>query len=393
MTPLPDRVFLTVMDSVGVGELPDADAYGDRGSDTLGNISRAVPLRLPTLRSLGLPRVANVHGMAPVDAPAGAYGRMAERSPGKDSVTGHWEMAGIILDRAFPTFPNGFPRDVIAEFERRIGRTTIGNKAASGTAIIDELGAEHMRTGYPIVYTSADSVFQIAAHEEIIPLPELYRICVIAYEMIGKGMGVGRVIARPFVGSPGAFRRTANRHDYALPPSGTTLLDAMTAAGKPVHAIGKIEDLFAGRGVTTAVHTKSDEDGVDEIEKAIDTAGPGLVFTNLVDFDTQYGHRNDARGYAANLERFDARLSRLLPRLRPRDLLIVTADHGNDPTTPSTDHAREYVPLFLVGGSIKPGTDVGTRSTFADLGQTIAEIFGVGPLAHGTSFLRDVLQP
>jgi phosphopentomutase len=393
MTPLPDRVFLTVMDSVGVGELPDADAYGDRGSDTLGNISRAVPLRLPTLRSLGLPRVANVNGMAPVDAPAGAYGRMAERSPGKDSVTGHWEMAGIILDRAFPTFPNGFPRDVIAEFERRIGRTTIGNKAASGTAIIDELGAEHMRTGYPIVYTSADSVFQIAAHEEIIPLPELYRICVIAYEMIGKGMGVGRVIARPFVGSPGAFRRTANRHDYALPPSGTTLLDAMTAAGKPVHAIGKIEDLFAGRGVTTAVHTKSDEDGVDEIEKAIDTAGPGLVFTNLVDFDTQYGHRNDARGYAANLERFDARLSRLLPRLRPRDLLIVTADHGNDPTTPSTDHAREYVPLFLVGGSIKPGTDVGTRSTFADLGQTIAEIFGVGPLAHGTSFLRDVLQP
>jgi phosphopentomutase len=393
MTPLPDRVFLTVMDSVGVGELPDADAYGDRGSDTLGNISRAVPLRLPTLRSLGLPRVANVHGMAPVDAPAGAYGRMAERSPGKDSVTGHWEMAGIILDRAFPTFPNGFPRDVIAEFERRIGRTTIGNKAASGTAIIDELGAEHMRTGYPIVYTSADSVFQIAAHEEIIPLPELYRICVIAYEMIGKGMGVGRVIARPFVGSPGAFRRTANRHDYALPPSGTTLLDAMTAAGKPVHAIGKIEDLFAGRGVTTAVHTKSDEDGVDQIEKAIATARPGLVFTNLVDCDTQYGHRNDARGYAANLERFDARLARLLSRLRPRDLLIVTADHGNDPTTPSTDHAREYVPLFLVGGSIKPGTDVGTRSTFADLGQTIAEIFGVGPLAHGTSFLRDVLRP
>jgi phosphopentomutase len=393
MTPLPDRVFLTVMDSVGVGELPDADAYGDRGSDTLGNISRLVPLKLPTLRSLGLPRVANVHGMAPVDAPAGAYGRMAERSPGKDSVTGHWEIAGVILDRPFPTFPHGFPADVIAEFERRIGRKTIGNKAASGTAIVDELGAEHMRTGYPIVYTSADSVFQIAAHEEIVPIPELYRICEIAYEMVGKGMGVGRVIARPFVGVPGAFRRTANRHDYALPPSGTTLLDAMTAAGKSVHAIGKIQDLFAGRGVTTAVHTTSDEDGVDEIEKAIETAGPGLVFTNLVDFDTQYGHRNDARGYAANLERFDARLSRLLPRLRPRDLLIVTADHGNDPTTPSTDHAREYVPLFLVGRSIKPATDIGTRPTFADLGQTIAEIFGVGPLEHGTSFLRDVLRP
>ncbi len=392
MTSLPDRVFLTVLDSVGVGELPDADAYGDRGSDTLGNISRAVPLKLPTLRSLGLPRVANVQGMAPVAAPAGAYGRMTERSPGKDSVTGHWEMAGVILERAFPTFPNGFPALVIAEFERRIGRKTIGNKAASGTAIIDELGPEHLRTGHPIVYTSADSVFQIAAHEEIIPIPELYRICEIAYEMVGKGMGVGRVIARPFVGLPGAFARTANRHDYALPPFGTTLLDAMTAAGKSVHAIGKIEDLFAGRGVTTAVHTKNDDEGVDAIQNAIDTSGPGLVFTNLVDFDTQYGHRNDAAGYAANLERFDARLARLLPRLRERDLLIITADHGNDPTTPSTDHAREYVPLFLVGVSIKPGTDIGTRSTFADLGQTIAEIFGVGPLAHGTSFLGDVLQ-
>ena len=392
MTSLPDRVFLTVLDSVGVGELPDADAYGDRGSDTLGNISRAVPLRLPTLRTLGLSRVANVRGMAPVETPLGAFGRMAERSPGKDSVTGHWEIAGVILDRAFPTFPTGFPAEVIAEFERRIGRATIGNKAASGTEIINELGAEHVRTGRPIVYTSADSVFQIAAHEEIIPVPDLYRICEIAYEMIGRGMGVGRVIARPFVGAAGAFTRTANRHDYALPPAGTTLLDVMTAAGKSVHAIGKIEDLFAGRGVTTAVHTKSDAAGVDEIEKALETAGPGLVFTNLVDFDTEYGHRNDAAGYAANLERFDARLAGLLPRLRDRDLLIVTADHGNDPTTPSTDHAREYVPVFLVGRAVRPGTDIGTRATFADLGQTVAEIFGVGPLAHGTSFLRDILR-
>jgi len=392
MTSLPDRVFLTVLDSVGVGELPDADAYGDRGSDTLGNISRAVRLKLPTLRSLGLPRVANVHGMAQVDAPAGAYGRMAERSPGKDSVTGHWEMAGVILERAFPTFPNGFPPEVIAEYERRIGRKTIGNRAASGTAIMDELGAEHVRTGSPIVYTSADSVFQIAAHEEVIPIPELYRICEIAYEMVGRGMGVGRVIARPFIGTPGAFKRTANRHDYALPPAGTTLLDVMTAAGKTVHAIGKIDDLFARRGVTTAVHTRSDKEGVDEIEKAIATAGPGLVFTNLVDFDTQYGHRNDAAGYAANLERFDARLAKLLPRLRPRDLLIITADHGNDPTTPSTDHAREYVPVFLVGGTVQPGTDIGVRPTFADLGQTVAEIFGVGPLGNGESFLQDILR-
>jgi phosphopentomutase len=392
MTSLPDRVFLTVLDSVGVGALPDADAYGDRGSDTLGNISRLVPLKLPTLRALGLPRVAYVHGMAPVDSPAGAYGRMAERSPGKDSVTGHWEMAGVILERAFPTFPNGFPAGVIAEYERRIGRKTIGNKAASGTAIIDELGAEHVRTGYPIVYTSADSVFQIAAHEEIIPIPELYRICEIAYDMVGKGMGVGRVIARPFVGTPGAFVRTSNRHDYALPPVGRTLLDALTETGKTVHAIGKIQDLFAGRGVTTAVHTTTDEEGVDEIERSIESAGPGLVFTNLVDFDTQYGHRNDTAGYAANLEQFDSRLARLWPRLRDRDLLVITADHGNDPTTPSTDHAREYVPVFLVGGCVRPGVDIGTRATFADLGQTIAEIFGVGPLENGMSFLRDILK-
>jgi phosphopentomutase len=392
MTSPPDRVFLTVLDSVGVGELPDADAYGDRGSDTLGNISRRVPLKLPALRSLGLPRVANVQGMAPIESPLGAYGRMAERSPGKDSVTGHWEIAGIVLDRAFPTFPHGFPADVIAEFETRIGRRTLGNYAASGTAIIDELGPEHVRTGRPIVYTSADSVFQIAAHEDVIPVPELYRICEIAYALVGEGMGVGRVIARPFVGREGAFTRTANRHDYALPPSGTTLLDAMTAAGKTVHAIGKIQDLFAGRGVTTAVHTKSDDEGVDAIERAIETSGPGLVFTNLVDFDTQYGHRNDPAGYAANLERFDARLTRLLPALRDRDVLIITADHGNDPTTPSTDHAREHVPVFLVGKSVRPGTDLGVRPTFADLGQTVAEIFGVGPLANGTSFLRDILR-
>ena len=387
-----DRVFLTVLDSVGVGELPDADAYGDRGSDTLGNISRRVPLKLPTLQTLGLAHVANVHGMARVQTPVGAYGRMAEQSKGKDSVTGHWEIAGIVLERAFPTFPDGFPKDVIAEFERRIGRPTIGNYAASGTVIIDELGPEHIRTGSPIVYTSADSVFQIAAHEDVIPIKELYRICEIAYELVGKGMNVARVIARPFVGKPGAFTRTANRHDYALTPTGTTLLDAMTAAGHTVHAIGKIKDLFAGRGISSSVHTTSDEDGVNEIAKALDTAGPGLVFTNLVDFDTQYGHRNDPIGYAANLERFDARLAQLLPRLRAGDLLVITADHGNDPTTPSTDHAREHVPLFAVGSAVRPGTDLGVRSTFADLGQTIAEIFGVGPLANGTSFLRDILR-
>lgn len=391
MPNLPDRVFLIVLDSVGIGELPDAAAYGDSGSDTVGNISRRIALALPTLRALGLPLVAHVAGMTPPAAPLGAYGRMAERSAGKDSVTGHWELTGIVLDRAFPTFPNGFPASLIGDFERQIGRRTLGNKAASGTVILDELGPEHLRTGFPIVYTSADSVFQIAAHEEVIPLSELYRICEIAYRLAGEGLGIGRVIARPFVGRPGSFTRTAHRRDYALPPSGTTLLDILTAAGTPVLAIGKIQDLFAGRGITTAVHTKSDDDGVDHVERALETAGPGLVFANLVDFDTQYGHRNDPAGYAANLERFDVRLAKLLPRLQERDLLIVTADHGNDPTTPSTDHAREYVPVFLVGRAIRSGVDLGTRTTFADLGQTLAELFGVGPLPHGTSFLKEML--
>jgi phosphopentomutase len=385
------RVVWIVLDSVGVGELPDAADYGDQGSDTLGNISRMVPLALPTLRALGLPRVAHVQGMADVEQPRGAYGRMAERSAGKDSVTGHWELTGIVLAKAFPTFPHGFPATLISAFERRIGRRTIGNKAASGTVIIDELGPEHLRTGEPIVYTSADSVFQIAAHEDVIPVPELYRICEIAYELAGEGLGIGRVIARPFVGQPGAFRRTANRRDFALPPAGTTLLDALTAAGHTVFAIGKIEDLFAGRGITAAVHTKSDEHGMDEVEQAMRAIPEGLIFANLVDFDTQYGHRNDPAGYGANLERFDARLARLLPSLRDNDLLVITADHGNDPTTPSTDHAREYVPIFVAGPRVKPGTALGTRESFADLGQTIAEVFGVGPLANGTSFLRDIL--
>ncbi|HEY7056391.1 MAG TPA: phosphopentomutase [Vicinamibacterales bacterium] len=392
MTSTFDRVILVVLDSVGVGELPDADAYGDRGSDTLGNISRAVPLSLPTLRTLGLPRVARVQGMAPLDRPRGAFGRMAERSAGKDSVTGHWELTGIVLSRAFPTFPRGFPRQLIDAFEAQIGRRTLGNKAASGTVIIDELGPEHIRTGSPIVYTSADSVFQIAAHEEVIPVPELYRICEIAYELAAEGMGIGRVIARPFIGRPGGFKRTANRHDYALPPSGTTLLDALKAAGHTVFAIGKIQDLFAGRGITAAVHTSSDDHGVDEIEAAMAAIPAGLIFANLVDFDTVYGHRNDPAGYAANLERFDARLAGLLPKLRTRDLLIITADHGNDPTTASTDHAREYVPVFAVGEHVKPGVDLGTRDTFADLGQTVAEVFGVGPLTNGTSFLREIVS-
>jgi phosphopentomutase len=384
----PDRVILIVLDSVGAGELPDASVYGDSGSDTLGHIARDAGLAVPTLRRLGLADVAAIGGPKP--AAIGAFGRMAEASAGKDSVTGHWELMGIVLPKAFPTFPHGFPADLIAEFERRIGRKTLANKPASGTAILDELGAEHLRTGAPIVYTSADSVFQIAAHEDVIPVPELYRMCGIAFELAGRGLGVGRIIARPFVGTPGHFTRTSNRRDFALDPIGVTLLDRLHAAGEPVVGIGKIEDLFGGRGLTSAVHTVSDEDGLDRIDAAMQQTPRGLIFTNLVDCDTLYGHRNDVAGYAANLERIDARLSGIVARLGERDLLVVTADHGNDPTTPSTDHSREHVPLLIAGAGVPAGRSLGRRESFADLGQTLADLFGVEPLAHGRSFLADL---
>ncbi len=409
------RAIVIVMDSVGIGELPDAPAYGDHGSNTVGNIAKQIPLRVPALRSLGFDRIASIGPHDPEETAEsaknaevsfekdlsaisavssatslGAYGRMAEASAGKDSVTGHWEMMGIVLDRAFPTFPDGFPADILAEFSRLTGRGWLGNKAASGTTIVDELGPEHLRTGALIVYTSADSVFQIAAHESIVPIPELYRACEIAFTLVGEGLGVGRVIARPFVGEAGAFKRTSNRHDYALTPFSDTLLDYVKAAAIPVVAIGKIEDLFAGRGITQGIHTVSDEDGMDRVEQQMKVVDRGFIFTNLVDFDAQYGHRNDVAGYAANLERFDTRLAALLPQLREDDLLVITADHGNDPTTPSTDHAREYVPLLVTGARVRVGVDLGTRQTFADLGQTLAEIFGVGPLPHGTSFLSEL---
>jgi len=396
-----------VLDSVGCGELPDAAAYGDQGSNTLGNIAKQVQLRIPNLRSLGLDRVVDLDPVAvartlsgprgepdqarPTIHPRGAYGRMAEASAGKDSVTGHWEMMGIVLERAFPTFPRGFPPEIVAEFERRIGRGTLGNVVASGTEIIDRLGAEHVATGKPIVYTSADSVFQIAAHESVIPVPELYRICEIAFDLVGLGMNVGRVIARPFVGQPGAFKRTANRHDYALNPTGETLLDRLTAERIPVTSIGKVRDLFAGRGIARAIPSATDDDGMDRLVESMHDEQQGLIFANLVDFDAQYGHRNDVAGYAANLERFDERLGPVLDALKPEDLLIVTADHGNDPSTPSTDHSREYVPLMLAGGRVRRGHAIGTRATFADLGQTLAANFGVAPLAHGASFLEEIL--
>jgi phosphopentomutase len=386
----PRRVILIVLDSVGIGELPDAAAYGDQGSNTLGNISAHVRLQLPTLTALGLTRLVALRDQptAPV-APMAAYGRMRESSPGKDSVTGHWELMGLVLDRPFPTFPHGFPPDVVEAFEARIGRRTIGNVVGSGTEIMDRFGAEHVRTGAPIVYTSADSVFQILAHEDVIPIEEQYAICRAAYALVVEGLGVGRVIARPFVGTPGAFRRTANRHDFAAPPPTDTLLDRLVAAGVAVHAVGKIHDLFAGRGTSTTQPTASDDEGMDAIESLLGRVERGLIFANLVDFDTQFGHRNDVAGYARNLERFDARLSELLPRLQRDDLLIVTADHGNDPTTPSTDHSREHVPLLVLGAGARPAP-LGDRATFADLGQTLAEIFAVAPLAHGTSFRREL---
>jgi phosphopentomutase len=382
------RVVLVVLDSVGIGELPDARQYGDEGSDTLGNICRATDLRLPHLERLGLGNIRPLHGIPPVECPDGGYGRMAESSPGKDSVTGHWEIAGVVLDRAFPTFPGGFPRDVLDAFERAIGRGTLGNEVASGTEIIARLGDRHVSTGQPIVYTSADSVFQIAAHEQVVPVPELYRMCEAAYRLVVDGLGVGRVIARPFVGTSGAYVRTANRHDYAMPSPRPTLLDTLTDAGVGVFSVGKVADLFAGRGITRSRPTASDAAGVDSILDVMQAEPRGLVFANLVDFDTQYGHRNDVAGYAANLRRFDERLPEILSALASGDLLIITADHGNDPTTPSTDHSREHVPLLATGRGVLRGVDLGTRPTFADLGQTVASIFGVGPLGHGTSFLE-----
>lgn len=384
------RVIVIVLDSVGIGALDDAAAYGDQGSNTLGNVGRRVRLLVPALRAMGLDRLVSLSGPEPTGEPQAALGRMAEASAGKDSVTGHWELMGIVLEHPFPVFPRGFPGDLIGEFERRIGRKTLGNIAASGTWIIEALGSEHLRTGQPIVYTSADSVFQIAAHESIIPVEELYRISRVAFELAVGEYGIGRVIARPFVGDPGAFWRTGNRRDFAMPPVTETVLDRMRTAGHPVVAIGKVEDLFAGRGITRAVHTSSDDESMDAVDREMSDTERGLIFANLVDFDTLYGHRNDVSGYAANLERFDARLSEILPRLREDDLLILTADHGNDPTTPSTDHSREYVPLLVTGPRVRQGVNLGTRPTFADVGQTIAETFGLHPMARGVSFFGDI---
>ncbi|MCC7496682.1 MAG: phosphopentomutase [Bryobacterales bacterium] len=381
------RVIWIVLDSVGIGAMPDAAEYGDSGSDTLGHIACRTNLRLPNFCRLGLANIRPLHGLPPVEHPRACYGRCALASPGKDTTTGHWEMAGIHLAKPFPLFPNGFPRPLMEQFENRIGRSTLGNIPASGTEIIKNLGEEHIRTGSPIVYTSADSVFQVAAHEEVIPLWELYKICETARDLLRGPYEVGRVIARPFEGEPGAFRRTANRKDYAVAAPQGMLLDQLAGNKVPVASVGKIFDIFLGRSIGEHIKTKSNQEGMEQTLEMMRTEAGGLIFVNLVDFDMLYGHRNDPAGYARALEDVDAWLPQFDAALKPGDLAIFTADHGCDPTTPSTDHTREYVPLLAYGPETAKAIDLGTRSTLSDIGQTVAANFGCR-IAAGVSFLE-----
>ena len=383
------RVALIVLDGLGIGPAPDTAEYGDAGSDSLGNVARAVGgLHLPNLERLGLGRCRPIAGLSPGVAPGAAYGVALPRSAGKDSTTGHWELCGIVLERPFPTYPRGFPPEVLTEFSRRTGRGVIGNRVASGTQIIDELGATHQRTGDWIVYTSADSVFQVAAHEETVPLDELYAACGAARAMLDGGDAVSRVIARPFEGTPGDYRRTAGRRDFSLEPPGVTLLDALAAAGVPRVGIGKVDDLFAHRSIASE-HTPTNADAYRRIEETLGTLERGLVFVNVIEFDQTWGHRNDVPGYVEGLQALDAWIPRLEALGREDDLIILTADHGNDPTTPSTDHSREAVPVLCLGPRVRP-VALGERSSFADVGATVAEAFGLGSLGVGTSFLREV---
>jgi phosphopentomutase len=383
-----ERVIWIVLDSVGIGAMPDAAAFGDtEPSDTLGHIASRRRLNLPNLCNLGLANIRPLSGLPPAADPAGAFGKCTLASPGKDTTTGHWEMAGIILNKPFPIYPHGFPLDVMQAFEAQIGRKTLGNKPASGTEIIQELGAEHQRTGYPIVYTSADSVFQIAAHESVIPLDELYRMCHIAREILRGPNEVGRVIARPFEGESGHYVRTANRKDFAVPPPDGMLLDQLCRSGVRVSSIGKIADIFLNRGIAESFKTKNNADGMQKTAEAMRKQPRGLIFVNLVDFDQQFGHRNDVEGYARALEAVDGWLPGL--QLKSGDLVMLTADHGCDPTTRSTDHSREYTPLLAYGPSVHRDTNLGTRATLADIGQTVADNFGTH-IAAGTSFLPEL---
>ena len=385
------RIVWVVLDSVGIGALPDAEQYGDAGRNTLGHIARSRPLAIPNLVRLGLANIEPLAHLSPISTPAGCFGKGATRSPGKDTTTGHWEMAGIWLERAFPVYPRGFPPEVMEAFERAIGRKTLGNKPASGTEILKELGAEHMRTGYPIVYTSGDSVFQIAAHEDVIRVPELYRYCEIARKILDGPHRVGRVIARPFAGAPGSFRRTERRHDYAVEPPRPMLLDVLAERGVAMWAIGKIHDIYNGRNLENYDTAKDNSDGMEKLRLALGKRQSGLIFANLVDFDMLYGHRKDVEGFARSLEEFDSLLGPLLASLREGDLLLITADHGcdPDPAWPTTDHSREYVPILTYSPGGQHGRDLGVRATLADMGQTVAENFG-GEIPHGTSFLAEI---
>jgi phosphopentomutase len=385
------RVFLIVLDGVGIGALPDAADYGDAKANTLLHVADfAGKLPLPVMEKLGLGNLLPMPGVRPTLAPVGARGRMIEKSPGKDSTTGHWEMMGLVLDQPFPTYPNGFPRDLLDAWSENIERGWLGNVAASGTEIIARLGAEHQETGRLIVYTSADSVFQVAAHERTVPIDKLYDACRAARRMLVGRHAVGRVIARPFEGEPGDYRRTSRRRDFSLAPFAPTVLDRLVEARKRVITVGKVDDLFAGHGVSDAIHTKDNPEGEAVLLDLVKRSGEGLVFANLVDFDTQYGHRNDPVGFARALERFDATLGDLTARLRGDEMVWVTADHGNDPTHPGTDHTREYTPLLVAGPRVHDGVDLGTRATFADLGATLADLFSVTPPRAGVSFLSEL---
>ncbi len=390
------RAIIVVLDSVGIGELPDAKDFGDVGSNTLVNIKKVRPqTELKNMSALGLGNIQgeDIYLLGKTDAPQGAFGKMAEKSIGKDTTTGHWEMAGIITAKPFPTFTKtGFPKEVMDAFEQAIGTKTLGNIAASGTQIIQDLGAEHVKTGYPIVYTSADSVFQIAAHEAVISIEKLYEMCQIARETLTGEYGVARVIARPFVGENGNYTRTKNRRDFSLPPTGTTILDLAKEKGLNVTAVGKIEDIFEHRGITRADHTTNNNEGIEKTIFYAKEEFEGILFTNLVDTDMIYGHRNDVEGYAGALEYFDSKLPEIIAQMKDEDILFITADHGCDPTTPSTDHSREYVPLLVYGKKVKAGVDLGVRKSFADLGQTISDYLGLNARFEAESFLNEILM-
>ncbi|MBS5786428.1 MAG: phosphopentomutase [Clostridioides difficile] len=384
------RVIWIIIDSVGIGELPDADKFGDVGANTIGNIVKSQgDIDMPNMVDMGIGNIDGVDFLEKVDKPAAVFCKCAEISQGKDTTTGHWEMAGIVVDKPFKTFPNGFPKDIIDEFEKQTGRKVVGNKPESGTVILDELGEHQIKTGDVIVYTSADSVFQIAAHEEVIPLEELYNMCKIARKIMSGDNAVARIIARPYIGNKkGDFERTSNRRDYSVDPFKTTVLDNIKGSGLDVIAVGKIEDIFNGKGITEAVHTKDNMDGVDKTLKYIKSNNRGLIYTNLVDFDSKYGHRRDPKGYKKAIEEFDARLPEIIEAMKEDDILIINSDHGNDPTYKGTDHTREYIPVLIYGDRIKKGVNLGVRSSFCDIGSTIADILGVEKTNCGESFKK-----